>query len=249
MDESEYYRRIQQLYALLQPHAAGAQALLDRWEREDPLDASGLGTAAPDEFVALLNSVSELPVGEVAALLEAVIAADKGDEAALDPGHMTDVLSKLDAQIQSASEDIQGFAKRRVPLPAPLSSELEQALRTEEARLERDLAAARARMLTERDMRLLREANVPGDTIAAIVRDAPAEAEIDQLATQLEELRQLLAASVDGARLAEQLDPLEALTSAARGLLAPILDPRMVARLEDLAQPLLEPDDRPSPGG
>lgn len=248
MEKSDTDARIQQLYSLLQPHAAGAQALLDRWDRNNPLEASAVETVAPDEFVSLVNRLSELPVREVADLLEAAIAADRGDEAAPDLKRTTDVLSKLDAQVRSAVEEIQAFAKRDVRLPAPLPSDLHEALKAEEARLERDIAAARARMLTEHDLQILRKAKVPRDTVAAIRRDAPTQDQIDQLTTRLEELRGLLADSADGARLAEQLEPLEAFTRAARGLLGPILDPMVVQELHDLAQPILEPDDR-SRGG
>ena len=248
MEKSDTDARIQQLYSLLQPHAAGAQALLDRWDRNNPLEASAVETVAPDEFVSLVNRLSELPVREVADLLEAAIAADRGDEAAPDLKRTTDVLSKLDAQVRSAVEAIQAFAKRDVRLPTPLPSDLHEALKAEEARLERDIAAARPRVLTEHDLQILRKAKVPRDTVAAIRRDAPTQDQIDQLTTQLEELRGLLAASADGARLAEQLEPFEAFTRGARGLLGPILDPMLVQQLHDLAQPILEPDDR-SRGG
>ena len=242
MEKSDINPRIQQLYSLLQPHAADAQALLDRWDREPPVDAAAVKSLAPDEFASLVKGLSELPVGEVAALLDAAIAADKEGVAAPDLKRTTSVVSKVEEQVGSAVKDIEAFAKRKVALPAPLPSELEQAIKGEVARLERDIAAARARMLTKHDLEMLRKAKVPKKTIAAIQRDAPTQDQIDELTTQLEELRELLAASADGARLAEQLEPLEAFTASARELLAPLLDPMVVQQLHDYAQPVLEPD-------
>jgi hypothetical protein len=242
--DSDANRRIRQLYSLLQPHAAAAQALLERLDRDNPFGALARETEAPDEFVSLARRFAELPVGEVAALLDAAIAADKGDEDALDLERMRDVLARLNEQVQSVGEGTREFAEARVPLPAPLPADLQKALKTEEARLERDLAAVRARMIKEHDLRILRNANVPPDTIAAIVRDAPKQEDIDQLTGQLEDLRRLLAVSADAAGLAERLQRLESLASAARELLGPILDPIVMQELRDFAQPIFESDDQ-----
>lgn len=250
MNETDIDPRIQELHSLLEPYAARAQALLDRWDQDDPLDALALEVTAPEELVSLATRVSELPVGEVAELLDAAIAAQKGGErGALDLQRATEVLSKLDAQIHSASEEIQGFAREPTGLPVPLPSELRQALKREQVRLERDLAVARARMLTKHDLEILRRAELPRDRIAAIVRDAPMQDDVEQLATQLAELRRLLASSADGAQLAERLDSLDVLANTALDLLGPILDPMFVEQLNKLAKPLAEPDDPRSPGG
>jgi hypothetical protein len=244
MEKSDINPRIQQLYSLLQPHAADAQALLNRWDREVPLDAAAVKSLAPDDFASLVKDLSELPVGEVAGLLDAAIAADKEGASAPDLKRTMSVVSKVEEQVGSAVKDIEAFAKRKVTLPAPLPSELEEAIKGEVARLERDIAAAGARMLTRHDLEMLRKAKVPKKTIAAIQRDAPTQDQIDELATQLEELRELLAASADGARLAVQLEPLETFTTSASELLGPLLDPMVVQQLHDFAQPVLEPDKR-----
>jgi hypothetical protein len=244
MEKSDINPRIQQLYSLLQPYAADAHALLDRWDQDAPLEPSAVKSVAPDEFASLVRSLSELPVGEVAGLLDAAIAADKEGEAAPDVKRAASVVSKVEKQVGSAVEDIEAFAKQDVTLPAPLPSELQEAVKAEVARLERDIAIARARMVTKHDLQILRNAKVPRDTIAAIQRDAPTQDQIDELTKQLEELRQLLAASAHGARLAEQLEPLEAFTTSARELLGPLLDPMVVQQLHDFAQPVLQPDKR-----
>ena len=178
MDTADINPRIEQLYLLLQPYAAPARALLDRWDRDNPFEALAAETAAPDEFVSLMQRISELPIGEIVAVLDAAIAADKGNGDLPDPDRTTEVTSKLEAQARSLGESIDAFAKARVPLPAPLPSEIQRVVRAEEARLERDLAAARARMITEDDLRILRDANAPSDRIAAIVRDAPSQEHI-----------------------------------------------------------------------
>jgi hypothetical protein len=244
MEQSDINPRIQQLYSLLQPYAADAHALVDRWDQDAPLEPSAVKSVAPDEFASLVRGFSELPVGEVAALLDAAIAADKEGEAAPDVKRAAGVVSKVEKQVASAVEDIEAFAKHDVTFPAPLTSEVQEAVKAEVARLERDIAAARARMVTKHDLQVLRKAKVPRDTIAAIQRDAPTQNQIDELTKQLEELRQLLAASADGARLAEQLEPLEAFTTSARELLGPLLDPMVVQQLHDFAQPILQPDKR-----
>jgi hypothetical protein len=249
MDETDTNQRTDQLYSLLAPYAASAQALLDRWARDDPLDALALEEAAPEQLVSLARRLSELPISEVAELLDEAVAAEKEGEAARDLKLSPDALSTLDAQVRSASEEIQAFAREPVPLPAPLSSELRQALKAEEVRLERALATARARMVTKHDLKILRRAEVPRDTIAAIVRDAPTQDDVDQLAAQLGELRRLLASSADGAQLAEQLDSLDVLAGTALELLGPLLDPRFVAQLNELAEPVIEAYDRGSRGG
>jgi hypothetical protein len=243
--DSDSVTRSRQLYSLLQPYAAILQALLERLDHENPFKALAEEDQAPKEFVSLARSVSELPAGEIAALLDKVIAADKsGEKNSLDLRHMQETFAKLEKQIRSVGKDIQSFAKKKVRIPAPLPPDLQEALRLEAARLERDITALRARMIKEHDLRILREAKVPADTIAAIVRDAPKQKDVDKLTGQLEKIRRLLRGSAVAAKLAERRNSLHAFTSAARESLHPVLDPLVMQQLSEFAQPILEHHNR-----
>ncbi|MBZ5625231.1 MAG: hypothetical protein LAQ69_41995 [Acidobacteriia bacterium] len=243
--DSDSVTRSRQLYSLLQPYAARFQALLERLDYENPFKALAEEDQAPKEFASLARSVSELPAGEIAALLDKVIAADKsGEKNSLDLQHIQETLAKLEEQIRSVGKVTQSFAKKRVRVPAPLSPDLQGALRVEAARLERDITAVRARMIKEHDLRILREAKVPADTIAAIVRDAPKQKDVDNLTGQLEKIRRLLTDSAVAAKLAERRNSLDAFTSAARESLHPILDPRVMHQLSEFAQPIFKSDNR-----
>jgi hypothetical protein len=243
--DSDAVTRSRQLYSLLQPHAGSLQALCERLNRENPLTAMAEEAHAPKELVSLARSVSELPAGEMADLLEKVIAADKsGDKNSLDLQQMKKTLAGLEERIRSLGKEIQSFAKKKVRVPAQLPPELEGALSAEAARLERDITRARARMIKEHDLRLLRSAKVPADTIAAIVRDAPKQKDVDMLTDQLEKVRRLILDSAAAAPLAARRDSLHAFTSAARESLHPILDPLVMRQLSEFAQPIFKHHDQ-----
>jgi hypothetical protein len=176
-----------------------------------------------------------------AALLDKVIAANKsGAKNSLDLRHLQETFAKLEKQVRSLGKDMQSFAKKGVRVPAPLPPDLQEALREEAARLERDITAVRTRMIKEHDLRILREAKVPADTIAAIVRDNPKQKDVDTLKGRLEKIRRLLTDSAAAAKLAERQSSLYAFTSAARELLNPILDPLVMHQLSEFAQPILK---------
>jgi hypothetical protein len=244
--DSDSDTRSRQLYSLLQPYAASLQALLERLDHENPFRALAGEDQAPKEFVSLARSVSALPAGEIAALLDKVIAADKsGEKNSLDLEHMQETFATLEKQIRSLGKDIQSFAKKKgVRFPASLPPDLREALRVEAARLEREIIAVRARMIKKHDLQILHEAKVPADTIAAIVRDAPKQKDVDKLTEQLEKVRSLLTDSATAAKLDERLNSLHALTSAARESLRPILDPLVMNQLIEFAQPILEHHNR-----
>lgn len=236
--------RSRQLYSFLRPYAATLQALLERLDHENPFKALAEEDQAPKEFASVAWSVSKLPAGEIAALLDKAIAADKsGEKDSLDLQHMQETFAKLEEQIRSLGKDIQSFAKKRVRVPAPLPPDLQDALRVEEARLERNITALRARMIKEHDLRILRKAKVPADTIAAIVRDAPKQKDVDHLTGQLEKIRRLLTDSAAAAKLAERQSSLHAFTTAARESLHPILDPLVMHQLSEFAKPVLKHDN------
>ena len=242
--DSDSVRRSRQLHSLLQPYAATLQALLERLDHENPFKVLAEEDQAPKEFASLARSVSELPAGEIAALLGKVIAAGKsGKKNSLDLQHMQKTLTTLEKQIRSLGKDIQSFAKKGVRIPAPLPPDLQGALRVEASRLEQDITSVRARMIKENDLRILREAKVPADTIAAIVRDAPKQKDVDTLTGQLENVRRLLTDSAAAAKLAEQQHLLDAFTSAARESLHPILDPLVMHQLTEFAQPIFKHDN------
>jgi hypothetical protein len=242
--DSDSVTRSRQLQSLLQPYAATLQSLLERLDHENPFKALAEEDQAPKEFASLARSVSELPIGEIAALLGRVIAAGKsGKKNSLDLQHMQKTLATLEKPIRSLGKDIQSFAKKRVRVPAPLPPDLQQALRVEAARLERDITSVRARMIKEHDLRILREAKIPADTIAAIVRDAPKQKDLDTLTGRLENVRRLLTDSAAAAKLAEQQHSLDAFTSAARESLHPILDPLVMHQLTEFAQPIFKHDN------
>jgi hypothetical protein len=143
--DSDSVTRSRQLYSLLQPYAATLQALLERLDHENPFKALAEEDQAPKEFVSLARSASELPAGEIAALLDKVIAANKsGEKDSLELQHMQETLARLEKQIRSLGKDIQSFAKKGVRIPAPLPPDLQEALRVQAARLERDITGARA---------------------------------------------------------------------------------------------------------
>jgi hypothetical protein len=243
--DSDSVTRSRQLYSLLQPYAALLQALLERLNHENPFKALAEEDQTPKEFVSLAQSVSGLPAGEIAALLDKVIAADKsGERNSLDLQYMQETFAKLEKQIRSLGKDIQSLAKKGVRVPAPLPPDLQEALRVEAARLERDITALRARMIKEHDLRILHEAKVPADTIAAIVRDAPKQKDVDKLIEQLEKIRRLLTDSAVAAKLDERRNSLHAFTSAARESLHPILDPLVMHQLSEFAEPIFKHDNR-----
>jgi hypothetical protein len=243
--DSDSVTRSRQLYSLLQPYAAILQALLERLDHENPFKALAEEEQVPEEFASLAQSVSELPAGEIAALLDKVIAADKsGEKNSLDLEYMRETLVKLEKQIRSLGKDIQSFAKKRVRVPAPLPPDLQEALRVQAERLERDITTVRARMIKEHDLRILREAKVPTDTIAAIVRDAPKQNDVDELRGRLAKVRRLLADSAVAAKLGQRQNSLHAFTSAARESLHPILDPLVMQQLIEFAQPIFNHDKR-----
>ncbi len=243
--DSDSVTRSRQLYSLLQPYAARLQALLERLDHENPFKALAEEDQAPKEFVSLALGLSELPAGEIAALLDQVIAADKsGEKNSLDLQHMQETLAKLEKQIRSLGKNIQSFAKKGVRIPASLPPDLQGALRMEAARLERDITAVRARMIKEHDLRILREAKIPADTIAAIVRDAPKQKDVDNLTGRLEKIRRLLRDSAVAAKLAERQNSLHAFTSGAGESLRPILDPLVMNQLIEFARPILEHHNR-----
>jgi hypothetical protein len=95
-------------------------------------------------------------------------------------------------------------------------------------------------MIKEHDLRLLRGAKIPADIIAAIVRDAPKQKDIDELTRQLEKIRRLLRDSAVAAKLGERRDSLHAFTSGARQSLRPLLDPLVMNQLIEFTQPILE---------
>ena len=232
---------------MLQPYAARLQALMERLDHENPFKALAEEGQAPKEFVSLALSVSELPAGEIAALLDKVIAADKsGEKNSLDLQHMQETFSKLEKQIHSLGKDIQSFAKKKVRVPAPLPPDLQVALRNEAARLERDITAVGARVIKGHDLQVLREAKVPADTIAAIVRDNPKQKDVDTLTERLKKIRRLLTESAAAAKLGERQSSLYGFTSAARELLNPILDPLVMHQLSEFAQPILKEFAKPN---
>lgn len=243
--DADSVTRSRQLYSSLQPYAARLQALLERLDHENPFKALAEEDQTPKEFASLARSVSELPAGEIAALLDKAIAADKsGEKNSLDLQYIQETLAKLEKQIRSLAKDIQSFAKKGVRIPAPLPQDLQEALRAEAARLERDITAARARMLKEHDLRILREGKVPADIVAAIVRDAPKQKDIDELTRQLEKIRALLRDSAVAAKFGERRNSLHAFTSGARESLRPLLDPLVMNQLIEFARPILEQHNR-----
>jgi hypothetical protein len=243
--DSDSITRSRQLYSLLQPYAAKLQALLERLDHENFFKALAEEDDAPEEFASLALSISKLPAGEIAALLGKVIAADKsGEKNSVDLKQLQDMVASLEKHIPPLGKHIQSFVKKRVRVPAPLPADLQEALRAEAVRLERDINALSARTIKDHDLRILREAKVPADTIAAIVRDAPKQKDVDHLTKRLEKIRRLLADSAAAAKFAARQNSLRAFTKAARESLHPILDPLSMQQLIEFAQPIFNDDNR-----
>jgi hypothetical protein len=243
--DSDSVTRSLQLYSFLQPYAARLQALLERLDQENFFKALAEEDQAPEEFASLALSISKLPAGEIAALFDKVIAAEKsGEKDSVDLKQVQDIVASLGKHIPSLGKDIDSFVKKRVRVPALLPADLHEALRGEAARLERDINALSARMIKDHDLRILHEAKVPADTIAAIVRDAPKQKDVDHLTGRLEKIRRLLAHSAAAAKFADRQNSLSAFTKAARESLHPILDPVSMQQLIEFAQPIFTDDNR-----